>query len=336
MDLIFLGTSSGVPTKNRNVTAIALRESQGGRWYLIDCGEATQHQILHTTLSVNALEAIFITHVHGDHCYGLPGLIASAAMHGRREPLKIIAPSGVQEWFAATQQHTQLHLPFELEFICSDPLPQLSFPHLRVEICKLSHRVPSYAYTFIETKREARLDTEKLIQAGVPRGPLWGLLQKGEDIEHAEQKHHSADYLSYPHSPRKIVIAGDNDDPELLSQSCQDCQVLVHEATYTSDSVARTGTSYGHSDAERVARFAAAAGIPNLVLTHFSPRYQDDPNRSPCITDIRDEAEKYYRGGLYLARDFACFQLDKTGRLWQVESVGDGGMPLAQRHRPAL
>ena len=109
MNIVFLGTSAGVPTKTRNVTGIAVREERGNGWYLVDCGEGTQHQILHTSLSINALRAIFITHIHGDHCYGLPGILASAAMNGRKAPLKIMAPSGVREWVEATQQHTQLY-----------------------------------------------------------------------------------------------------------------------------------------------------------------------------------------------------------------------------------
>ncbi|MEY4562043.1 MAG: hypothetical protein RLZZ618_1320, partial [Pseudomonadota bacterium] len=109
MDLLFLGTSSGTPTKTRNVTGLALIEEQGRQWFLIDCGEGTQHQLLRTGLSVNDLATVFITHVHGDHCYGLPGLLASAGMHGRRTPLTVIAPLGVEAWWQATVQHTQLH-----------------------------------------------------------------------------------------------------------------------------------------------------------------------------------------------------------------------------------
>ncbi|CAM5602375.1 Ribonuclease BN [Stutzerimonas stutzeri] len=93
--LVFLGTSSGTPTPARNVTGLALQEDAGKAWYLIDCGEGTQHRLLRMPLSLHDLRAIFITHVHGDHCYGLPGLLASAGMMGRRHPLEIIAPAGI-------------------------------------------------------------------------------------------------------------------------------------------------------------------------------------------------------------------------------------------------
>lgn len=318
MNIVFLGTSSGVPTKTRNVTGIAVREEKGSGWYLIDCGEGTQHQILHTNLSVNSLQAIFITHIHGDHCYGLPGILASAGMSGRKEPLKIIAPRGVKEWVEATQQHTQLYLPFALEFIGSDDLPSVDFKNVRVETEALSHRVPSYAYSFTEKDINPSLDVEKLALHGVPRGPLWGQLKKRQDIEHNGKLLSSNDYLLYDKHPRKMIIAGDNDQPERLSQFSHGANVLVHEATYTKEIAEKAGNSYGHSYAEQVAEFAQRANIPNLVLTHFSPRYQSNPNASPSIEDIYQEAKACYSGKLYLANDLDEYQLNKSGELKKV------------------
>lgn len=315
MNIVFLGTSSGVPTKTRNVTGIAVREEKGSGWYLVDCGEGTQHQILHTNLSVSSLQAIFITHIHGDHCYGLPGILASAGMNGRKEPLKIIAPSGVKEWVEATQRHTQLYLPFELEFICSDDLPSVDFRKVRVETGALSHRVPSYAYSFTKKDINPSLDVEKLALHGIARGPIWGQLKKGHDVEHNGKLINSDDYLLYDKNPRKIIVAGDNDQPELLSQLSRGANVLVHEATYTKEIVKKTGNSYGHSYAELVAEFAQRANIPNLVLTHFSPRYQSNPNASPSIDDIYQEAKACYSGRLHLANDLDEYQLNKAGEL---------------------
>jgi ribonuclease Z len=180
MNLIFLGTSSGVPTKSRNVSGVALRESKGRGWYLVDCGEGTQHQLLHTPLSVNDLKALFITHVHGDHCYGLPGLLASAGMNGRKKPLKIVAPKGIKEWLLATQLNTELYLPYDFEFIETEGLSDLAFNDMNISTVKLSHRVPSFAYVFTEKDSERALDIDKLIQDGIPKGPIWGMLCKGQ------------------------------------------------------------------------------------------------------------------------------------------------------------
>ncbi|MCL7929706.1 MBL fold metallo-hydrolase [Halomonas llamarensis] len=201
MNLLFLGTSAGVPTKSRNVSGVALRESKGKGWYLIDCGEGTQHQVLHTKLSLNSLKAILITHVHGDHCYGFPGLLASAAMNGRTAPLTIVAPAGIKAWLDATYEATQLSLSFTLEFVASDDLPSVEFENIAVATYRLSHRSPSYAYEFTERKVDAALDVDKLAQKGIPRGPLWGQLKQGIDIEFAGERLKSRGFLIFKYKP---------------------------------------------------------------------------------------------------------------------------------------
>ncbi|RUR29677.1 ribonuclease Z [Vreelandella andesensis] len=317
MNLLFLGTSAGVPTKTRNVSGIALRESKGRSWYLIDCGEGTQHQVLHTRLSFHSLKAILITHVHGDHCYGLPGILASAAMGGRKAPLTIVAPAGIKTWLEATCEVTQLSLPFALEFIASDDLPSVEFENIAVETFSLSHRVASYAYAFTERKVDAALDMDKLAQKGIPRGPLWGQLKQGFDIEFAGEQLKSHDYLIFKNTPRKIVIAGDNDQPDLLIEACAGAQALVHEATYSEEMAHKAG-DVGHSYGKLVADFAEKAQLPNLVLTHFSPRYQRNPHASPSIENIREEAQRVYSGSVFLARDFGEYTLEKSGHFSEV------------------
>ncbi|KIF81413.1 ribonuclease Z [Noviherbaspirillum autotrophicum] len=318
MDLLFLGTSSGTPTKARNVTALALIEETGRDWYLVDCGEGTQHQLLHTSLSPNDLQAIFVTHVHGDHCYGLPGLLASAGMLGRTTPLHIVAPHGIEDWIRSTQRLTQLSLPYELQFTATESLGNWAMGSFLVDAVALSHRVPSYAYRFTEARAEPRLDTEKLASEGVPRGPVWGQLRKGSDAHVGGRLLRSSDYIFYPYAPRRIVVGGDNDRSDLLGDACRQAQLLIHEATHTRDVADKIGNRTGHSCAEAVARFAQDAGVPNLVLTHFSPRYQADAGQSPSIDDVRAEAAAQYRGQLFLADDFSRFRLDKAGRLSRV------------------
>lgn len=319
MDLLFLGTSSGTPTKTRNVTGLALIEEKGSAWYLIDCGEGTQHQLLRTTLSMNDLQAIFITHVHGDHCYGLPGLLASAGMNGRRAPLKIIAPRGIEAWLQATQLHTQLFLPFDIEYIETETLQEFTYSAVIVNAIELSHRVPSFAYAFTERDLEANLDKEKLIRNAIPQGPLWGMLKKGLDVVHDGKTVLASDYLKTDTKPRKIVIGGDNDRPELLTEACDYCDVLVHEATYTVDVAKKVGPGVGHSYAGLVADFAERVSIPHLVLTHFSPRYQSNTEVSPSISDIQNEAQAVFSGQLILAQDFSRYRLKKTGEFIVVE-----------------
>src|SRR5205823_5918071 len=141
----------------------------------------------------------------------------------------------------------------------------------------------SFAYSFTEARSEPRLDIEKLKSDGIPQGPLWGRLRSGADVAHAGRMLRSSDYVVFPNPPRRIVVGGDNDRPELLSQACEQAQALIHEATYTKEIADRLGDSRGHSTAAAVAGFAQAIGLPNLVLTHFSPRYQADASLSPSI-----------------------------------------------------
>ena len=150
-------------------------------------------------------------------------------------------------------------------------------------------------------------------------------MKQGVDIEFAGERFKSRDFLISKHKPRKVVIAGDNDQPDLLSEACVGAQVLVHEATYT-EAMAEKAGDVGHSYASQVAAFAESVALPNLVLTHFSPRYQLHPHASPSIEDIREEAQRVYVGSLYLARDFGEFTLDKAGHFSEIE-----GEPLSAR-----
>jgi len=315
MDLLFLGTSAGVPTKARNVSATAVIEASGSQWYLVDCGEGTQHQLLRTPLSIRDLRGVFITHVHGDHCFGLPGLLASAGMSGRTHPLDLILPAALHDWLRLGLAASDTFLPFELRLLAVEQLTDWCSDALRVSTVQLSHRVPSVGYVFTELNPEPRLDVQRLDAEGIPRGPLWGELAKGHSAEHAGRVLHGRDYLRASRPARKVIVCGDNDRPELLAEVAKGADVLVHEATFTQPIIERSGATFGHSSAAQVARFAETAGVRNLVLTHFSARYQPDPRRSPCIDDVREEALAQYSGNLTLARDLQRYHIGRDGCL---------------------
>jgi ribonuclease Z len=315
MELIFLGTSSGTPTRQRNMSGLALRLRGARSWVLVDCAEGTQHRILRTPLSVMSLRAVFITHMHGDHCYGLPGLLASAGMLGRSEPLTIVGPPPLRTMIECIMQASELNLPFPLVWLTPDDLahgPLL--PDLAVDATALSHRIPSWAYGFTEAAIERRLDTDKLRADAIPSSALWGEIQQGRDVVLPDGRAIAAtDYLLPPRRARRIVVAGDNDSPGLLAASAQGADVLVHEATYTEEVLQKIGPGPQHSSAMRVAHFAAGAGVRNLVLTHFSPRYQDG---GPLpLSLLEEEARAQYGGHLLLARDLDHYVLDRTGEL---------------------
>ena len=351
LKLTFLGTSAGVPTKQRNVTALAIeclnpyrsatnqqQNKKSRPWVLIDCGEGTQQQLLHTKLSLHQLEAICITHVHGDHCYGLPGLLASVAMSGRREPLMIIAPKAIATLLEVITVTTELYFPFVINFMAIENL--LSQPdsknkgqvaisldnqhQLVIDIHPLSHRVASYGFGLTQTISRRTLNTDKLTAAGLPASVLWGRLQQGEDvITENGRKLYSADYVDNEVQRTRVVVAGDNDTPEYLSAAVVDTDLLVHEATYTHEVLNKIQAKNPdfdpmHSSAQLVGRFAQENSLKNLILTHFSARYQsfDNPNsNTPNMAHIRLDAESAYKGNLWLAADFDQYMVNGAADL---------------------
>ncbi|MBY6103675.1 ribonuclease Z [Marinobacter nauticus] len=321
MEFTFLGTSAGTPTRSRNVTGLALCLSGPKPWYLVDCGEGTQHQLMRTRYSVMQLRAMFITHIHGDHIFGLPGLLTSASMLGRTEPLDIIAPPQVRRFIDAVIENSDSSLSYPLNFINSEaPDFYWQDDHLGVTNVALSHRVPCRAYVFTERNLERQLQKEKLVADGIEPGPQWGDLQKGKDVLLDDGRLlRSDDYTHIPRTARKIIVGGDNDTPELLKDACQGTHVLIHEATYTQDVADRVGPWPQHSSAQQVARFAQATKQPNLVLTHFSSRYQSAPGGSPHINQLAAEALQHYKGQLFLARDFDTYRLEKDFQLHKVD-----------------
>ncbi|WP_434710814.1 ribonuclease Z [Pseudomonas sp. R1-1] len=318
MDLLFLGTSAGVPTRERNVSATALIEASGRGWYLIDCGEGTQHQVLRTPLSLSELRGIFITHVHADHCLGLPGLLASTGMSGRSRPLDIILPAALHPWLTLSLAVTHSHLPFEIHLHAVETLDHWRNGNVEVSPVKLSHRVPCHGYVFTEADPAPRLDVQRLDAEGIERGPLWGELAHGQDVLHDGRWLRAQDYLLRARPPQRIIVCGDNDRPELLAEVAASADVLVHEATFIQAAIDKTRASYGHSSAAAVAGFAEAVGVRNLVLTHFSARYQANPAQHPSIEDVRNEAAALYNGHLILARDLQRYHFDQHGQLQPV------------------
>jgi ribonuclease Z len=316
MEFLFLGTSSGTPTKTRNMSALALRSIGSRHWSLIDCAEGTQHTIMYTSLSLMDLGAIFITHIHGDHCYGLPGVLASAGMLNRTELLYLVGPPPIRDFIQGVMDSTRLQLPFPIEFVNVElePRPQLPLD-FEVQVTALSHRVPSFAYSFTEKVVENKLDVDKLKSDGVPQGPDWGRLQQGQDVAMADGRiARAGDYLLPPRKRRKIIVGGDNDRPELLAAEAQEAEVLIHEATYTEEVLEKVGPVPQHSSAKQVAQFASDAKIRNLVLTHFSARYQEQKGKL-SLSDIESEARAVYEGELFLAKDLERYVLDRHGVL---------------------
>ena len=332
MRFTFLGTSAGVPTRQRNVTGLALSVDDHRDWYLVDCGEGTQHQLLRSRHSLARLRAVFISHVHGDHCYGLPGLIASANMSGRKRALTICAPDGIEQMVEAVRQHTDLRqLRYPLHFVRSDLQRQVYRDEwLSVSAHALSHRVPSFAYRFEEFPAST-LDQAALEALAVPRGPLWGKLQHGEAVTLVDGTVVRPEAVRLPAwKPRCVVVGGDNDRPELLLEALAGANALIHEATFTEDILAQVGPQYMHSTAAGVARTAQRAALPHLALTHFSQRYRQRPRADQRnVEELREEAARYFGGNIVLARDLDSYEIGRDGSLNSV--AGAAKAAVAER-----
>jgi ribonuclease Z len=304
MELIFLGTSAGVPTRQRNVSAIALRPEQRRGWYLFDCGEGTQHQILRSELSLYSLEKLFITHLHGDHIYGIFGLLASRGMLMAESPLEIYGPPGLKELLGTVLRLSQLNLPYELEIHELDGGEELDLGLFTLRVLPLSHSITCYGYCLAEADRPGRFDPERARELGIPEGPLWGRLQRGESLR-IDGRRITPEMLLGPSRPgRRIAIAGDNDRPERFA-ACAPLDLLVHEATYLQKDFDHLPRKFKHSTARQLGAAAAAIGVRHLVATHFSPRYDSQGDLERIAQEIREN----YEGKLTLAEDLMKVKL---------------------------
>ncbi|MCE2573550.1 ribonuclease Z [Motilimonas eburnea] len=315
MEFTFLGTSAGTPTKTRNVTALALRLKRSKQWCLIDCGEGTQHQLLHAPYSLAQLGAVFITHVHGDHCFGLVGLLASASMAGRTEPLTIYGPAELSQFIPLTLKLTDTWLSYEITFVDVNQLTEaVQVAGFKVYAWPLNHRVLCHAWQFVEHDIAHQLDTEKLVHEGIARGPIWGQIQRGEQVTLTDGRVlNGRDYWQLAQQPRSIIVAGDNDSPECLSEAAQSANVLIHEATYSQAICDKIGPAPMHSSAAKLAKFAQQAQLDNLVMTHFSARFGGKGAAS--INVLEQEAKRFYHGRLWLAQDLGHYQLNSAGEV---------------------
>ncbi len=329
--LTFLGTSSGMPTRERNVSAIAIEYTASIHpkrhgWLLVDCGEGTQHQLLKSHLSIHDLSAILITHTHGDHCYGLGGLLSSMNMHRRTKPLTLIAPKAIGQLLEVLGLVSQWHLNYPIHLLAiedhlgSDMVFPVGDGHdISIRIHELSHRIASYGFEITQTLEQDKLCIEKLTNDGIAH-EYWRAILK-EDLKTDDalmidgKRIVPQAYKTHTQKCLKIVVAGDNDTPELLSRAVRGCHALIHEATYTEDVrqkiIAKPAEQGGfdpkHSSVKMVAQFAQAHGVPKLILTHFSARYasfEDERAKQPNMGHIRAEARRYYEGKLILAEDF--------------------------------
>lgn len=311
MELLFLGTNAGVPTLQRNVTSIALRlfEERGCFW-LFDCGEATQHQILRSSLKLSKLEKIFITHLHGDHIFGLPGLLASRSNQGGGSPLTVYGPHGIKEFIETTMKLSQSRMDYILEVVEHDGGLIFEDETFTVSSDRLEHRIDSYGYRMAEKDRTGTLNLALLKSYGIRPGPIYGKIKRGESIQLENgQIIHSVDVLGLPKKGKVVTILGDTRPCPAVERLAKDTDMLVHESTYLHE-MADTAFDYYHSTAVQAAEAARHAGAKQMILTHFSSRYKDMEQ----LNQLLDEAQSIFPNTL-LAEEFKTFPIQHTSSL---------------------
>ncbi|MCJ7839385.1 ribonuclease Z [Lederbergia sp. NSJ-179] len=274
MELLFLGTGAGVPAKHRNVSSLALMllQERNAVW-LFDCGEATQHQILQTSLKPGKIEKIFISHLHGDHIFGLPGLLGSRSFQGGLSELTVYGPKGIQEFIETALRVSQTRLRYPLTIVEIEEGIIFEDDQFLVETALLDHGISSFGFRITEQDKPGKLDSEQLKADGIQPGPIYKKLKMGETVELDTGKIVSGlDYLGPDIKGRVVTILGDTRPCENALKLASKADLLIHEATFAAGNE-KMAAEYFHSTTTQAATLAKQADVRELILNHISSRY---------------------------------------------------------------
>ena len=305
MELIFLGTNAGVPSKDRNVTSMVLdlQNKQKSMW-MFDCGEATQHQILHTRVKLPRLNKIFITHLHGDHIFGLPGLLCSRSMGGTEAGLTVYGPAGIKDFIETSLTLSHSYLTYPINIVEIDAAGFLFEEEgMKVSCEALSHPVPCFGYRLEEENSPGKLDALKLKAENIPTGPWLQELKQGKIITLPDGRViDGQEYIGPEIKGRCIAIFGDTQPTPDALKLANNADVIVHEATFKHE-MAEQANSRGHSTTVQAATLAKDANVKKLIITHISSRYLPED----CV-ELLNECQHVF-SHTEIADDFAVFKL---------------------------
>jgi len=301
--VVFLGTAASIPTDARALPSGVVRRKN--EVLMLDCGEGVQRQMIRARLGFHRKMRVFVSHMHGDHVLGLPGLLQSMSLLDRREKLWVYGPVGIRAFVEAIQQTVQFVLTFPVEIcelgeggiICDER-------EYYVEAGRTAHVIPSFGYALVEKPRSGRFDPEKAKALGVPEGPLWSRLQHGKSVKSATGRVVKPGQVVGSSRPGlKIVYSGDTRSTTSLVKLARGADLLVHEATLM-DELADRARRDGHSTPSQAARVAKKAGVKRLILTHVSARYRD-------VEPMLKEARKIFPA-TDVAEDFMAVELEAS------------------------
>jgi len=272
MKLVFLGTSAAQPTVERGMTCICLVLDK--EILMFDAGEGAQIAFQKSKLGWNKPMRIFVTHLHGDHCVGILGLLQTMSLQNRTESVDIFGPPGIDEFLAANLKILNFGLTFPVRITRIKEGPVFDDPAYTIHVCEAEHSIPAYSYLFAEKERPGKFYPEKAKQLGIPEGKLWHELQSGKEIKVGEKTVKPSDVMSEKRKGRRIGISGDTRPTKKLEEFFQGCDYITFDSTYSDDLRDKAKENY-HSTSVEAAELAKKAGVSNLILTHFSARYED-------------------------------------------------------------
>ncbi|MCK4591635.1 MAG: ribonuclease Z [Candidatus Latescibacteria bacterium] len=273
MKIVTLGTGGTIPTPVRNLPATALQ--RGAEIFLFDCGEGTQLQFLKAGLSPGKLKAVFISHLHGDHILGLPGLLMTLNHLSRKHPLSLFGPPGISDYIQQIHKCLQFAPGYELTVKESKGGRIHSGSDYWVDAVPVDHTVLTLAYLFEENERPGRFLLERARQLGVPEGSLYSELQAGKDITLSDGRAvRATEVLGNPRRGRKVVYAVDTCPCQQVVNISTGADLLIHDGMF-SDQLREEARLKGHSTVVQAAEIAQKAKVEELLLTHISPRYRD-------------------------------------------------------------
>lgn len=286
MKIQFLGTSAGIPAKKRNVSSLIIQMLQyENECWMVDCGEGTQHQLLHSSISLAKISKILITHLHGDHIYGLPGVLGSRSFQGATGGLQVYGPKGIKEFIEKTLSISNTYIRYPLEIVEIDEGIISKNNHFTFEAIKLEHGIESYGYRIKQKDIPGSLQTEKLKEIGVKPGPLYKRLKAGETITLEDGTEvHGANFVGPSKKGIVIAIGGDTRKCKNQQKLAYEATILIHEATFLHKD-AKLAYEHFHSTVYEAAHLAKVNRVKNLFLNHISSRY------SHGVEELLEEAK---------------------------------------------
>ena len=273
MKLVFLGTSAAQPTERRGLSCICLERD--GEILMFDAGESAQISYMKSGLGWNKKMKIFVTHLHGDHCVGILGLLQTMSMQNRTETLEIFGPSGIEEFISANIKVLNFGLSFPVLINIIKDEKIIDNEKFSIYTCKANHSITAYSYLFKEKDKPGRFNVEKAKKLGIPEGELWRKLQNGNQIENNGETINPEQVLGEKRPGKKIGISGDTMPTDELEKFFNECDYLVFDSTFLDEEKQRAQDTC-HSTAKQAATLGKNAKIKNLILTHFSTRYKDE------------------------------------------------------------